>query len=52
MRHEMHDSNFKQPQLRDLVACLREFCQARSALSDQRAQGMPGADAPAAARVE
>jgi hypothetical protein len=29
----------------------REFCWKRPALSIQRAQGMPGADAPAAARV-
>jgi hypothetical protein len=30
---------------------LRKFCLKSSPSEDQRAQGMPGADAPAAARV-
>jgi hypothetical protein len=43
-------NSFRQPQRRDLAArCARVLIQ-RPALLDQRARGMPGADAPAAAR--
>jgi hypothetical protein len=47
---EAKPNSFRQPQLHDLAArCARVLIQ-RPALLDQRARGMPGADAPAAAR--